>query len=82
MSEKRGIRLTDPEAVRRLLARTVNELLGDTMSPDKGRAVGYLCRGLLECFEFSLFERRITALEKHLDERGVDDLDSEEPETA
>ena len=79
MSEKRGIRLTDPEAVRRLLARTVNELLGDTVSPDKGRAIGYLCRGLLECFEFSLFERRITALENHLNETEEgEDIDSEE----
>ncbi len=63
---KNRVRLNNPRAVCRLLARVVNGVLHDEISEEKARVVGYLCNSLLKGFEAGEFEERLAELEKAL----------------
>lgn len=57
------VRLSTPRAVQRLLQRTINQVLDDSMPQDKARTIGYLARCMMDNFDKALFEERIAALE-------------------
>ena len=69
MSEKvkmyqNKIRVDSPQAVQRLLGRTINLLLDDQISTEKSKAIGYLSNILLSCFQTVDMEQRLTELEE------------------
>lgn len=66
---KNRVRLNNPRAVCRLLARVVNGVLHDEISEEKARVVGYLCNSLLKGFEVGDLENRLSELEKRLLEK-------------
>lgn len=65
------IRLNNPQAVRRLLNRTINDLLGDKMEVDKARCIGYIGSILLKAIETEELENRISKLEKEVNKKVV-----------
>ena len=67
---KNKIRLENPRAVQRLLARTINLLNDDQIDESKARAVGYLSNILLKSMEIVELEQRIAELEQ-LHEKGA-----------
>ncbi len=66
---KYDVRLNDPQAVRRLLGRVVNQLLKDEMTEGKARTIGYLCNIMVGVMESADFEQRLEALEQATYER-------------
>ena len=64
-----GIRLNKPDDVRRLLARGINQVLGDELSTDKLRAISYAAQTILKVFELTLLEQRLTRIEEALSKR-------------
>ncbi len=66
MAEKYGVRLKNPENVRVLLARTINELKAGTLSENKSRAIGYLCSILLKSMEVNELDARLQKIEQEL----------------
>jgi len=60
------IRLNNPHAVQKVLARTINILLDSEQCfpVNKAHTVGYLCNIMLSSFEVVDFENRLKALEK------------------
>lgn len=63
---KQNIRLNNPQMVKRLVNRTINQLLNDEIETDKARVVGYLCSILLKANESEGMEVRLVSLEKKL----------------
>lgn len=61
---KNRVRLDNPRAVCRLLARVINGLLANEIGEEKARTVGYLCNSLLKGFETADIAERLTALEE------------------
>ena len=65
------IRLNSPSAVRRLLARTISDLLkngNDKIEIDRARVVGYLSSILLKAIDSEILEARISEIEKQIKE--------------
>ena len=60
---KNSIRLENPQAVQRLLARTINLLNDSMISENRAKAIGYLSNILLNSFETVNLEKRIEELE-------------------
>ena len=65
------IRLGNPQSVRRLVQRTINQLLNGEIENDKARVIGYLCTVLLRSQEQEEMADRMTALEKQILKRGA-----------
>ena len=63
---KQGIRLNNPQAVKRLLNRTINGLLADELGTDKSRCIGYLCSILLKAIETEDIAKRLDKLEQQV----------------
>jgi hypothetical protein len=61
-----GIRLNKPDDVRRLLARGINQVLGDELSTDKLRAISYAAQTILKVFELTTLEERLARIEEAL----------------
>lgn len=61
-----GIRLNKPDDVRRLLARGINQVLGDELSTDKLRAISYAAQTILKVFELTTLETRLARIEEAL----------------
>ncbi len=66
---KNKVRLDNPRAVHRLLARTANMLIADEISETKARALGYLASIMQRGFEVVDIEQRLAALEEQLARR-------------
>jgi hypothetical protein len=68
MGEKKkpAIRLNKPDDIRRLIARTINELKNDEMTEGKAKAIGYLCRVLLDAIETTEIDARLQKLEEKI----------------
>jgi len=64
-----GIRLNKPDDVRRLLARGINQVLGDELSTDKLRAISYAAQTILKVFELTTLEERLAQIEEALNQR-------------
>lgn len=60
---KNKIRLENPYAVQRLLARTINLLNNGMINDGKARTIGYLSNILLHSFETVNIENRLSELE-------------------
>ena len=60
------IRLSNPQMVRRLLNRTINQLLKDDISTDKARCIGYLSGVLLKSMEVEELDKRISEIEAQM----------------
>lgn len=60
------IRLNNPQMVRRLLNRTINQLLKGEIETDKARCIGYLSSVLLKSLEVEEMEQRITEIENQI----------------
>ena len=63
------IRLNNPNQVRRLLNRTINELLSDKIEVDKARCIGYLSSILLKSIETEELEGRISKIESQVNRK-------------
>ena len=70
MEYKQGIRLNNPQAVKRLLNRTINGLLADELGTDKSRCIGYLCSILLKAIEVEDISKRLDQLEDKIQAEG------------
>ncbi len=66
---KYDVRLNDPQAVRRLLGRVVNQLLRDEITEGKARTIGYLANIMVGVMESADLEQRLEALEQATYER-------------
>jgi len=67
----KAIRLNSSSSVRRLLARTITELLkndNDKIEIDRARVVGYLSSILLKAIDSEILEARISEIEKQIKE--------------
>ena len=64
--QKQDIRLSNPNMVRRLLSRTINQLLKGEIQTDKARCIGYLSSVLLKSLEVEELEARITEIENQV----------------
>lgn len=60
---RNSIRLENPQAVQRLLARTINLLNDNMINENRAKAIGYLANILLNSFETVNLEKRIEELE-------------------
>lgn len=65
-----NIRLNNSAQVKRLLNRTINQLLNGEIETDKARCVGYLGTILLKAIEVEDVEKRVAEIEKQLIEEG------------
>lgn len=63
------IRLNNPQQVKRLLNRTINDLLSDNMNTDKARCIGYLSSILLKAIETEDLAVRLDKIEKEFDRK-------------
>jgi len=61
---RRATRLRTAFDVRRLIARTINQLMRDEIPEGKAAKIGYLANILLHAIEISEMEDRISKLEK------------------
>ena len=61
-----NIRLNNPSQVKRLINRTINQLLNNEIETDKARCIGYLGSILLKATEVEEMETRLVSLEKQL----------------
>lgn len=64
--KRRGIRLNRPCDVKRLLNRSINEVLNGEMDTDTLRAVSYSCQIILKIYEILDIEKRFMELETKL----------------
>jgi len=62
--KRQAIRLQNPQQCRRLLNRTINDLLNEDIDTDRARCIGYLTSILLKSIEVEDLENRIQALEE------------------
>jgi hypothetical protein len=67
--KKTGIRFKSLCDIRRFLARTLNDLDGDTINESKARTLGYLCSVMRDIIKDSDLEARVLKLEKELEKR-------------
>lgn len=65
------IRLNNPQQVKRLINRTINQLLAGEIATDKARCVGFLASILLKAQEVEDMSDRMTELEKQILKRGA-----------
>lgn len=68
---KNSIRLENPRAAQRLLARTINLLNDGKISEAKARTIGYLVNILIHSFETTDFQDRLDRLEQEVGEKGA-----------
>jgi hypothetical protein len=68
------IRLNNPQQVKRLLNRTINDLLKNNIDANKARCIGYLSSILLKSIETEELEKRLEALENHLKANETDSV--------
>lgn len=61
-----NIRLSNPSQVRRLLNRTINQLLKGEIETEKARCIGYLGSILLKAQEVEEMELRLSEIEKQI----------------
>jgi hypothetical protein len=66
-----NIRLNNPSQVKRLINRTINQLLNNEIETDKARCIGYLGSILLKATEVEEMELRLVSLEKQLLKAGA-----------
>lgn len=64
------ISLKNPASCRRLLNRTINDLLNDGMETDRARCIGYLTSIILKAIETEDLSKRIDKLEDSLKAEG------------
>lgn len=64
------ISLKNPASCRRLLNRTINDLLNDGMETDRARCIGYLTSIILKAIETEDLSKRIDQLEDKLKVEG------------
>lgn len=64
------IRLNNPAQVKRLVNRTINQLLKGEIETDKARCIGYLASILLKASEVEEMADRMTEIEKQLEKAG------------
>lgn len=62
------IRLNNPQQVKRLLNRAINDLLKDEIDANKARCIGYLSSILLKAIETEEIESRLAELEKNMNQ--------------
>ena len=67
---RNSIRLENPRAVQRLLARTINLLNDNLINEGKAKAIGYLSNILLNSFETVNLEKRIEELEAAIETKS------------
>lgn len=67
---KNSIRLENPQAVQRLLARTINLLNDNMIDVHRAKAIGYLSNILLHAFESVNLEKRIEELESAIETKS------------
>jgi len=60
------IRLNNPRQVKRLLNRTINQLLNGTIEVEKARCIGYLGSILLKAIEVEELDDRLTEIERQI----------------
>lgn len=60
---KQNIRLNNPQQVKRLLNRAINDLLNEDIEVGRAKAIGYLSSILLKAMEVEDLEKRIAELE-------------------
>lgn len=68
---KNTIRLDNPRAAQRLLARTINLLNDGQINEARARTTGYLINILLHSFEVTDFLNRLERLESELCDRKI-----------
>lgn len=68
---RNSIRLENPRAAQRLLARTINLLNDGKISEGKARTIGYLVNILIHSFETTDFQERLDRLEQEVQEKGA-----------
>lgn len=65
---KTKIRFNDITNVHRFLGRVANDLYFEEITPDKARALGYLCNVMIKSIEIKDIEKRLNELEGSLKE--------------
>lgn len=63
---RRGIRINRPIHIRRLLSRSISEVLNNEMQVDTLRAISYSCSIILKVFEVGEIEDRLARIEERL----------------
>ena len=63
---RRGIRINRPIHIRRLLSRSISEVLNNEMQVDTLRANSYSCSIILKVFEVGEIEDRLARIEERL----------------
>lgn len=61
---QRSIRLKNAGDINRFLARVINELYRDKISPQKAGKLGFLCNVMLHSIDTQETEKRLDALEE------------------
>lgn len=69
MKNMSRLRLNSTSSVNRLLARTINSLIDETISESNARAIGYLAGVLLKGLTQGDLEERLESLENAMEER-------------
>ncbi|HEY5576410.1 MAG TPA: hypothetical protein VIK34_06805 [Clostridiaceae bacterium] len=65
------IRVNNGSMVKRLLNRTLNQLLKDEITTEKARTIGYLSSIILKALETQELEQRMIELERQLLKKGA-----------
>jgi len=60
----RGVRLSKPQDVRRLISRLVNQTIGGDMETDTLRAITYACSMILKSLETGELSERLKTIEE------------------
>jgi hypothetical protein len=66
----RAIRLKSSSDINRFLAKVINELYRDKMTPQKAGKLGFLCNVMLHSFECVDFAERLEEIEKQVQAQG------------
>jgi len=66
IKRRRGINLSKPSDIRRLLGRLINQLLTGEIDNNTLRAVSYSCSILLSVMETTDIEKRLESLEEKI----------------
>lgn len=66
MTQIQDIRLNNPQQVKRLVNRTINQLLKGEIETDKARCIGYLASILLKASEVEDMADRMQEIEDKL----------------
>ena len=65
--KKRGIRLKTPSEVRKLMGRTINQVLAGELQPDIAKTVGYLSQVSLKSMEIELVQQPLAELKQDIE---------------